>query len=66
MIEGQGMRIDIGPICPECSPNSCDYNNLRMVGKREVEKLCFTSFIWLSDDEKNSLIKEYITQFSKL
>jgi hypothetical protein len=66
MIEGQGMRIDIDPICPDCSSNSCDYNNLRIVGKGEVEKLCFTSFIGLSDDKKNSLIKEYITQFSKL
>jgi hypothetical protein len=66
MIEGQNMRIDIGPICPDCSSNNCDYNNLRMVSKREVEKLSFTSFTGLSDDEKNSLIKEYITQFSKL
>jgi hypothetical protein len=66
MIEGQVMRIDIGPICPYCSSTSTDYNDLKVVGKREVEELSFTSFIRLSDDEKNSLIKEYITQFSKL
>jgi hypothetical protein len=65
-IKGQEMRMDIGPICPDCRSNCCDYNNLRMVGKRDIEKLSFSSFIGLSDDEKNSLIKEYITQFSKL
>ena len=66
MIKGKEMRIDIGPICPDCSSNSCGYNNLRMVGTRDIDKLSFTSFIGSNDDEKNSLIKEYITQFCKL
>lgn len=64
MIEGQEMRIDIGPICPDCGSKSINYNNLRVVRTRNVENLSFTSFIGLSDDEKNSLIKESIIQFS--
>lgn len=60
MIEGQEMRIDIGPICPYCKSSSCHYDNLKMVEKREIENLSFTSFVALSDEEKNSLIRDYI------
>ncbi len=65
-IEGQEMVLDLCPICPDCKSNCCDYNNMRMVGKSDIEKLSFTSFSALSYDEKNSLIEEYITQFAKL
>jgi hypothetical protein len=65
-IYGQEMKLDINPSCPDCGSNCCDYNNLRMVCIRDVRELSFNSYSILNDDEKKSIIEEYIIQFSSL
>lgn len=66
MIEGQEMRLDFKPLCPYCGSQDCIYNDLCLVGRRDVEKLSFNSFANLDDNVKEELIKEYINEFSKV
>jgi hypothetical protein len=66
MIQGQEMRLDLLPLCPYCGSNDFNYNNLQPVGRRDIERLSFNSFVGLGNDKKEALIKGYINEFNEL